>query len=58
MEDSTQCQTDWVEIDLCELKELTEQSVILLGKVFNNMPCNRRLSVLKALMNEQKSKRC
>ena len=43
MEDSTQCQTDWVEIDLCELKELTEQSVILLAKVFNNMPCNRRL---------------
>ena len=31
IEDSTQCKTDSVEIDLCEFKELTEQSIMMLG---------------------------
>ena len=31
IEDSTQCRTDRVEIDLCEFKELTGQSITMLG---------------------------
>ena len=31
IENSTQCKTDRVKIDLCEFKELTEQSVMMLG---------------------------
>ena len=31
MEDSAQCRTDRAEIDLCEFKELTEQSITMLG---------------------------
>ena len=30
IENSTQCKTDRVKIDLCEFKELTEQSVMML----------------------------
>ena len=56
IEDSTQCRTDRVKIDLCEFKELTEQSITMLGQVFNNIKYNRRLSVLNALMKEHKSK--
>ena len=56
IEDSTQCKTDRVEIDLGEFKELTEQSIMMLGQVFNNITYNRRLSVLNALMKEHKSK--
>ena len=56
IKDSTQCKTDRVEIDLCQFKELTEQSIIMLGQVFNNVTYNRRLSVLNALMKEQKPK--
>ena len=41
---------------MCEFKELTEQSIMMLGQVFNNITYNRRLSVLNALMNEHKSK--
>ena len=48
IEDSTQCRTDRVEIDLCEFKELTEQSITMLGQVFNNITYNRRLSVPNA----------
>ena len=44
IEDSTQCKTDRVEI------ELTEQSIMMLGQVFNNITYNRRVSVLIALM--------
>ena len=44
---STQCKTDSVEINLVEFKELTEQSILMLGQVFNNITYNRRLSVLK-----------
>ena len=44
IEDSTQCKTDRVEI------ELTEQSIKMLGQVFNNITYNRRVSVLIALM--------
>ena len=47
IEDSTQCKTDSVEINLVEFKELTEQSILMLGQVFNNITYNRRLSVLK-----------
>ena len=56
IENSTQCKTDRVKIDLCEFKELTEQSVMMLGQVFNNVTYDRRSSVLKALMKEHKSK--
>ena len=56
IEDSTQCKTDRVEIDLGEFKELTEQSIMMLGQVFNDIRYNRRLSVLNALMKEPKSK--
>ena len=56
IEDSTQCKTDRVEIDLGEFKELTEQSIMMLGQVFNNITYNRRLSVLNALMKGYKSK--
>ena len=56
IKDSTQCKTYKVEIDLCQFKELTEQSIIMLGQVFNNVTYNRRLSVLNALMKEHKSK--
>ena len=56
IEDSTQCRTDRVKIDLCEFKELTKQSITMLGQVFNNIKYNRRLSVLNALMKEHKSK--
>ena len=52
MEDSAQCRTDRAEIDLCEFKELTEQSITMLGQVFNNTTCNRSLSILNALMKE------
>ena len=41
---------------MCEFKELTEQSIIMLGQVFSNITHNRRLSVLNALMKEHKSK--
>ena len=44
IEDSTQCKTDRVEI------ELTEQYIMMLGQVFNNITYNRRVSVLIALM--------
>ena len=53
IEDSTQCKTDRVEIDLGEFKELTEQSIMILGQVFNNIMYNRRLSALKALFNKR-----
>ena len=54
---STQYKTDRVEIDLGEFKdELAEQSIMMLGQVFNNITYNRRLSVLSALMKEHKSK--
>ena len=57
IEDSTQYKTDRVEIDLGEFKEeLTEQSIMMLGQVFNNITYNRRLSVLNALMKGYKSK--
>ena len=45
IEDSTQYKTDRVEIDLCEFKEVTEQSITMFGQVFDNI-YNRRLSVL------------
>ena len=56
IEDSTQCRADRVEIDLCEFKELTKQSITMLGKVFNDITYNRLLSVLNALMKEHKPK--
>ena len=56
IEDSTQCRTDRVEIDLCGFKELTEQSITKLGQVFNNITYNRRLSALNALLKKHKSK--
>ena len=56
IENSTQCKTDRVEIDLFEFKELTEQSIMMLGQVFNNITYNRCLSVLNALMKEHKFK--
>ena len=55
IEDSTQCKTDRVEIDLGEFKELTEQSIMMLGQVFNNITYNSRLSLLNVLMKEHKS---
>ena len=45
IEDSTQCKTDGDEIDLCEFKEVTEQSITMFGQVFDNIYI-RRLSVL------------
>ena len=56
IEDSTQWKTDRVEIDLCKFKGLTEQSIMMLGEVFNDITHNRHLSVFKALMKEHKSK--
>ena len=56
IEDSTQCKTERVEINLGEFKELTVQSIMMLGRVFNNITYNRRLSVLNVLMKEHKSK--
>ena len=56
IEDSAHCKTDRFEIDLREFKELTEQSIMMLGQVFNNITYNRRLSVLNAMMKEHKSK--
>ena len=56
IEDSTQFRTDRVEIDLCEFKKLSEQSIAMLGQVFNKITYNKRLSVLNALMNQHKSK--
>ena len=42
---TTQCKTDRVE-DLGEFnKELTEQSIMMLGQVFNNITYNRRLII-------------
>ena len=48
IEDSIQCKTDKVKKGLCEFKYLTEQSIMILGLVFNNKTYNRRLSVLNA----------
>ena len=45
IEDSTQYKTGRVEIDLCEFKEVTKQSITMFGQVFDNI-YNRRLSVL------------
>ena len=42
IEVSTQLKTDTVEIDLCEFKELTKQSIMMLGQVFNDITYNRR----------------
>ena len=39
-----------------EFKDLTDQSIMMLGQVFNNITYNRRLSVLNVLMKEHKSK--
>ena len=47
IEDSTQCKTDRVEIDLCEFKELTEQSITTLRQMFNNITYNGSLPVLR-----------
>ena len=41
---------------MCEFKDLTEQSIMMLGQVLNNITYNRRLSVLNAFMKEHKSK--
>ena len=56
IEDSTQYKTERVEIDLGEFKELTVQSIMMLGQVFNNLTYYRRLSVLNVLMKEHKAK--
>ena len=48
-EDSTQCKTDRVEIDLWEFKEFAEQSITMLGQMFNIITHNRHLSALKVL---------
>ena len=56
IEDSTQCKTDRVKIDLYEFKELTKWSIMMLGQVFNDITYNRSLSVLNALMKEHKFK--
>ena len=56
IEVSTQRKTDSVEIDLCEFKELTEQSIMMLGQVFHNITYNRCLHIFNALMKEHESK--
>ena len=56
IEVSTQCKTDRVEIDLCEFKELTEQSIMILGQVFHNITYNRCLPIFNSLMKEYESK--
>ena len=43
--DSTQCKTDRVEIDLCGFKELTEQSIMILGQVFINITHNLFINI-------------
>ena len=48
-EDSTQCKTDRVEIDLWEFKKFAEQSITMLGQMFNIITHNRRLSALNPL---------
>ena len=55
---STQCRTDRVEKDLCEFKELTEQSHTMFGQVFSNITYNRCLSVINALMKEHNLNKC
>ena len=55
IEDFTQCKTDRVDTDLGEFEKLTEQSIMMLGQVFNNITYHSRLSVLNVLMKEHKS---
>ena len=50
IEDFTLCKTNRVEIDLCEFKELPEQSIMMLWQVFNKITYNRDLSLLNASM--------
>ena len=50
IENSVQCQTDRVEINVHEFERLTEQSIMMLRQVFINVTYNRRLSVLNASM--------
>ena len=57
IEDSAQCKTDTVEIDLYEFKELTKQYITMFRQVFNDITCNGRLSVLNEIMKEHKLKR-
>ena len=54
IEESFQYKTVRLEIDLYEVKELTEQSITMLGQEVNNITYNRRLSVLNTLMKEHK----
>ena len=56
IEESFQYKTVRLEIDLYEVKELTEQSITMLGQEVNNITYNRRLSVLNTLMKEHKWK--
>ena len=56
IEESFHYKTDRLEIDLYEVKELTEQSITMLGQEVNNITYNRRLSVLNTLMKEHKWK--
>ena len=45
-----------VEITLEDLKEYTEQTVILIGQVYNSMSYQRRLNALSTMMKEAKAK--
>ena len=53
VKNSARYRTGRMEIDL---SEFNEKSVIMVGKVFNNITCNSHLSVLDVLMKEHKSK--
>ena len=48
--------TDRVKINLCQIKERTEQSIAILEQAFDLITYDKRLSVFNALMKEQKSK--
>ena len=53
VENSARYRTGRMEIDL---SEFNEKSIMMVGKVFNNVTCNSHLSVLNVLMKEHKSK--
>ena len=53
---ATQSVNNRIEFGIYELKELTEQSMTVLGQAFNNIMYNRSLSELTALIKELKAK--
>ena len=55
-EDGLAQENDTVQLDLNQLIQYLEQSVMLLGQAFNAITYNRRLNVLSAVLDKQKAK--